>query len=164
MTAYDGSEWSDFFVAGAGASAALAGLVFVAVSINVDRILKFRGLPDRALGTVLLLLSVVLVSLIGLIPGQSRAALAAELLGVGLVFTVTIVRLTSRSMAGRDLRIGHALSHWLLVGLGTVPVVLGAVSLLAEAGGGLYWVAAGMILATTGAVANAWVLLVEILR
>ena len=37
-------------------------------------------------------------------------------------------------------------------------------SLFAEAGGGLYWVAAGIVLATTGGVANAWVLLVEILR
>ena len=164
MTAYDASEWTDFFVAGAGASAALAGLVFVAVSINVDRILRFQGLPDRALATVLLLLSVVLVSLIGLIPGQSRAALAGELLGVGLVFAGVILTLTGRSMASRDTHRGHAIGHWLLVGLGTVPVVLGAVSLFAEAGGGLYWVAAGIVLATTGAVANAWVLLVEILR
>jgi hypothetical protein len=38
------------------------------------------------------------------------------------------------------------------------------VSLLAAAGGGLYWVAAGIVLATTGAVVNAWVLLVEIRR
>jgi hypothetical protein len=106
----------------------------------------------------------VLVSLIGLIPGQSRTALAAELLGVGLAFAAVILGLTSRSMAGRDRQLLHALSHWLLVGLGTVPVVLGALSLFAEAGGGLYWVAAGMVLATTGAVVNAWVLLVEILR
>jgi hypothetical protein len=164
MFAYDASEWTDFFVAGASASAALAGLVFVAVSINVERILRFQGLPDRALATVMLLLSVVLVSLLGLIPGQSRAALAGELLGVGLVFAAVILGLTRRSMAGRDGHRVHDLSHWLLVGLGTVPVVLGAVSLFAEAGGGLYWVAAGIVLATTGAVANAWVLLVEILR
>jgi hypothetical protein len=150
-------------VAGASASAALAGLVFVAVSINIDRILRIQGLPSRALATVLLL-SVVLVSLIGLIPGQSRAALAGELLGVGLVFAVAILVLTGRSMASRDRQRLHAFSHWLLVGFGTVPVVLGAVSLFAEAGGGLYWVAAGIVLATTGAVANAWVLLVEILR
>jgi hypothetical protein len=142
----------------------LAGLVFVAVSINVDRILKFQGLPERALATVMLLLSVVLVSLLGLIPGQSRAALAGELLGVGLVFAAVILGLTRRSTAGRDGHWLHALTHWLLVGLGTVPVVLGAMSLFAEAGGGLYWVAAGIVLATTGAVANAWVLLVEILR
>jgi hypothetical protein len=107
---------------------------------------------------------VVLVSLIGLIPGPSRAALAGELLGVGLVFAVAILVLTGRSMASRDRQRLHAFSHWLLVGFGTVPVVLGAVSLFAEAGGGLYWVAAGIVLATTGAVANAWVLLVEILR
>ncbi len=164
MTAYDASEWTDFFVAGAGASAALAGLVFVAVSINVDRILGFRGLPERALATVMLLLSVVLVSLIGLIPGQSRAALAGELLGVGLVFAVLILGLTSRSMAGRDGKRARTFGHWLLVVLGTGLVVLGAVSLFAETGGGLYWVAAGIVLATTGGVANAWVLLVEILR
>jgi hypothetical protein len=164
MTAYDASEWTDFFVAGAGASAALAGLVFVAVSINVDRILRLRGLPERALSTVMLLLSVVLVSLLGLMPGQSRAALAGELLGVGLVFAVVILALTSRSMATSDRQPVHVFLQWFLVGLGTVPVVLGAVSLFAEAGGGLYWVAVGIVLATTGAVANAWVLLVEILR
>src|ERR671924_993752 len=114
MTAYDASEWTDFFVAGAGASAALAGLVFVAVSINVDGILGFRGLPERALATVMLLLSVVLVSLIGLIPGQSRAALAGELLGVGLVFAVVILRLTRRAMAGHEPRRAQALGQWLL--------------------------------------------------
>jgi hypothetical protein len=161
---YDASEWTDFFVAAAGASAALAGLVFVAVSINVDRILRYPGLPERALATVMLLLSVVLISLVGLLPGQSRAALAGELLGVGMVFAVLILGLTIRRMPGRDSQPVHRFANWLLVGLGTVPVVLGAVSLFAEAGGGLYWVAAGIVLATTGGVANAWVLLVEILR
>jgi len=164
LTAYDPGEWTDFFVAAAGASAALAGLVFVAVSINVERILQFRGLPERALATVLLLLSVVLLSLVGLIPGQSRSALAAELLGLSLVFAVTILTLTSPRRADHDRSFAHVASHWLLVALGTIPFVVGAVTLFAEAGGGLYWVAAGAILATAGAVANAWVLLVEILR
>ena len=43
VTAYEVSNWSNLFVAAAGASAALAGLVFVAVSINIERILKFEG-------------------------------------------------------------------------------------------------------------------------
>ena len=164
MTAYDPGEWTDFFVASAGASAALAGLVFVAVSINVDRILQFRGLPERALATVLLLLSGVLVALICLIPGQSPKALAAELFVVSLVFAGTILRLMSPARADHDRNPVHVASHWLLVALGTIPFVVGAVSLFVEAGGGLYWVAAGVVLATAGAVANAWVLLVEILR
>ena len=52
VAAYDPAEWTDLFVAMAGASAALAGLVFVAVSINVERILQYAGLPERALQTL----------------------------------------------------------------------------------------------------------------
>ena len=48
MAAYDVQEWTDLFVATTGAAAALAGLVFVAVSINIERILKFEGLAERA--------------------------------------------------------------------------------------------------------------------
>ena len=157
MTAYDASEWTDFFVAAAGAGAALAGLVFVAVSINVERILQFKGLPERALATVLMLLSVVLISLLGLIPEQTSTALGLELLALSLVLGGLIFRLSSPRRAE------HA-SHGLLIALGTAPLLVGPVSLLAESGGGLYWIAAGIVLAMSGAVANAWVLLIEILR
>ena len=47
---------------------------------------------------------------------------------------------------------------------GTLPLVIGGVSVLAETGGGLYWIVAGIIGAIFGASVNAWVLLVEILR
>ena len=165
MTAYDAAQWTDFFVATAGASAALAGLLFVAVSINVDRIIGEAGLPDRALETLLLLVSVVLVSIVGLIPGQSSGALGAELLFVTLTVAIVIVRLPTIGLAG-----GFApsrswfVTRWTLRLIGTVPLVLGGLSVLLEAGGGLYWIAAGVAFAIVGAVANAWVLLVEILR
>ena len=48
MTAYQPELWHDLFVAIAGAVAALTGLIFVAVSINLEQILKFRALPVRA--------------------------------------------------------------------------------------------------------------------
>jgi hypothetical protein len=67
VIAYDPSEWSDLFVATAGASAALAGLVFVAVSINIQRILAFPGLPERSLETLLVLVSVLLISVVALL-------------------------------------------------------------------------------------------------
>ena len=42
--------------------------------------------------------------------------------------------------------------------------LIGGASLMTSDGGGLYWIVAGVVFATVGAVANAWVLLVEINR
>jgi hypothetical protein len=164
VTAYDPNEWTDLFVASAGAAAALAGLVFVAVSINIDRILKLEGLPERALETVLTLLAAVVVSLIGLIPGQSHVALGAELVGVSVVFGAVITKLTITRPPAEAEPPAWLAGRLFVRAIGTVPLLVGGVSILVESGGGLYWIAAGIIGAITGAVVNAWVLLVEILR
>jgi hypothetical protein len=73
VSLYEAGEWHELFIASAGAAAALAGLVFVAVSINVERILSFHGLPERSLQTILLLLAAVVVSIIGLVPQPTEA-------------------------------------------------------------------------------------------
>jgi modulator of FtsH protease len=164
VTAYDPSEWSDFFVATAGASAALAGLLFVAISVNVDRILRYRGLPERGLETVLLLLGVLLTSMVALVPGQARHTLGIEILFVSAAFAVMIVRRSLRAGVSGEAAPAWLWGRWAVRLAGTVPLIVGGVSVAAGAGGGLYWVAAGMVLAVVGAVANAWVLLVEILR
>lgn len=163
--AYDPEQWHDLFVATAGASAALLGLLFVAVSINLERILAYKGLPERALETLLLLLGVLVVSIAGLMPGQSSVALGLELLATAGVVAAIIIRLPG---AGAE-DTGREPAAWRLSRLGvrlmgTVPLVIGGLSVLTEAGGGLYWIAAGIALAIIGAVTNAWVLLVEILR
>ena len=49
-------QWVNFFFAEVGASAALTGLVFVGVSINLKRILSLPKLPNRALEAPVLLL------------------------------------------------------------------------------------------------------------
>jgi modulator of FtsH protease len=163
VTAYDPEQWHDLFVASAGAAAALAGLVFVAVSINIRQILEHRGMPERALQAVLLLLGAVVVSLFGLVP-QSSTALGVELLVCGLALTLFFVLSAPTTL--RDTR-GHP--GWLLSRLiatipGYLPYVVAGISLIAGAGGGLRWVLAGIVGALIGAVVNAWVLLVEILR
>jgi hypothetical protein len=138
-TAYTAADWTDLFVASAGASAALTGLLFVAVSVNIQDILKYAGLPTRALQTLLLLLSAVVVSLVGLIPSQSTTALGAELLAIGLVFGGWVLVLAARAVESTREYV-RPLFHFGLVIPGTVPLIVGAVSLLAQSGGGLYWI------------------------
>jgi hypothetical protein len=68
--AYDPETWHDFFIAAAGAAAALSGLIFVAVSINLRDILaeeKKIGssyLTGRALESLVALLIVLGISLV----------------------------------------------------------------------------------------------------
>jgi modulator of FtsH protease len=164
MFAYDPAEWKDLFVAVAGASAALTGLLFVAVSINLERILKFQGLPERALETLLFLVAVLLVSIVGLIPGQSHDALGLELLSISLITGGVIVRLPTLRMGDDEVERSWVIARWAVRLAATAPFFVGAVSVLAECGGGLYWIVAGIVFAIIGAVASAWVLLVEILR
>jgi hypothetical protein len=164
VIAYDTAQWSDLFIATAGASAALAGLVFVAVSINLDRILRLAGVPERALETVLLLLAVLLVSVVGLVPGQSHVALGLELIVISLLIGLVIVSLPMIYDSAADEPRGWIWGRWSIRVAGTVPLIVGGASVLAESGGGLYWIVAGIVFAIVGAIVNAWVLLVEILR
>jgi hypothetical protein len=164
-TAYDAAAWKDLFVAVAGASAALLGLLFVAVSINLERILGYEGLPERALETLLLLLSVLVVAILSLAPGQSNTALGLEVLVVGLAMAFGAIKLPiyASDETGKEPTQWN-LSRWGVRLLSIVPFLIAGASLLAEGGGGLYWLLAGIVFAICGAVANAWVLMVEILR
>jgi hypothetical protein len=165
MTAYDAHEWVEFGVALAGAAAVLAGLVFVAVSINLEKVLEVRGLPGRAGESIVMFAGVLILCLGLLIPGQSRTALGVELIVGGALLVLLLIlialpglnRPTRQPLSWRITRIVVALAT-------SVPVVVAGASLLAEAGGGLYWLAAAFALSLTAGIANAWVLLVEVVR
>src|SRR6202167_5421060 len=163
MSGYLPADWHEFFVAAVGASAALLGLLFVTISINLEHILKHRHLPGRAAGTLGTLLSALVVCSFGLAPGQSNRTLGVEILAAGAVVATQAVWV---SVGER--RQGDPLS-WTL---GSLPLLLfpalafvgGGCSLLAGSRGALYWILAGTVLTFVAASVNAWVLLVEILR
>jgi len=164
MTAYRPELWHDLFVAMAGAAAALTGLIFVAVSINLERILKYRALPVRTVETLSILLGLLLLSVFILVPGQSRTALGLEVLILGAVLAVALLarRLRLPRAAGEPLT--WTLTPAVVILAGTLPMIAAGISVLAGGGGGLYWLIPGLIGGFVGAVMNAYILLVEIHR
>ena len=72
--AYSSELWHEFFVGVAGAAAALTGLLFVSLSINLQHILGQVWLPRRAALAVMLLFEALVIAILGLVPGQSPAA------------------------------------------------------------------------------------------
>ena len=157
--------WDSFFLGQLGAAAALAGLLFVAVSINVDRIVKVGGLADRAFEVLVTLLAILTMAGLLLIPQQSLAIMGVEVVVVATlagVFGLGLgVRGVRRTEARHRLRFAIGLA---MFAAALALCVAGGIVMLAGSALGLYWVAAGMCLGIVRAVTDAWVLLVEINR
>jgi hypothetical protein len=111
-----------------------------------------------------MLVIVVVISIVALIPGQDHVALGVELLVVAVGYTAGLVLTSRRSTPTRREPRAWLVGRLVLLGIGAVPLLVGAFSVLAESGGGLYWIGAGVVGAIGGGVANPWVLLVEIQR
>lgn len=165
MHAYATEGWESLCVAEAGVAAVLAGLLFVAVSINLARVLEHPGLPGRAAEAIGLLVGALVACTLGLVPGQSPAVLGTELLGAGLLAWSVQVGIHLR--AARH-RVGPSTAvlagRIALAQAAALPLPVAGLSLLLGAGGGLYWLVPGIIGCLVVAVLDAWVLLIEIVR
>jgi len=166
VTAYSPAQWQPFFIAMITAAASLTGLLFVAVSINLDRIAAKDGgfLPLRAMQTLATLLLVVLSCSLTLVP-QSVRILGLEifLLAAPALVLTTRGQLYHRQKNKKDPLYWYV--SWMAgTAMATVPATAAGLSLLLHGGGGLYWLMAAALLGLVGAVYGAWVLLVEIVR
>ncbi|MBV9323120.1 MAG: hypothetical protein JO352_04945 [Chloroflexi bacterium] len=142
----------------------MTGLIFVAVSINLQRILAFRALPRRVLKALGMLCLVLFVSTIGLVPGQPARALGFELLGVGLVGAAWVLLLDIGTWRITEQQYRRPLVLMPIGLLASVCAAIAGASLVAQAGGGLYWLVGMILLALVAALLDAWVLLIEIVR
>jgi hypothetical protein len=169
MSGYTTEGWNDLFVCAGGATAALSGLIFVSLSVNLRTLLDADSgdgrnlLTGRAMEALAALLTVLAICIVALTPGIGRGVLAAFILFTAAGSMVSPVKATHASRGrGRPgvpllLRLGTASAL-------TLALLASGVTLAVGHGGGLLWLPAAFVVAITVAAINAWVLLVEVVR
>jgi hypothetical protein len=140
-------------------------LIFVALTINLERILSVRGLPGRAGESIVMFVGVLVLSLLLLIPGQSESALGAEILVAGLLYLVTLIAILVPGLAGQTRQpLSWRATRVVAAVAAGLPAVIAGISLLAGSTGGLAWLVPCFVISFVAGVGNAWVLLVEVVR
>jgi modulator of FtsH protease len=158
--------WDSFFVAETAAAAALLGLLFVAVSINLKQVIETRGLPDRALGALMLLLAILILGLLLAMPDQTFAAMGGMTVAIAAVTAIgaTLAGLRGLHLAEDRFRRNYVRN---IVGniIAMAPIVAGGLIMFSSDGElGFYLVGVGMCLSIVKAVTEGWVFLIEINR
>jgi modulator of FtsH protease len=148
------------------ASAALAGLLFVSVSVNQVRILALGRTVDRGIEALAMLFLVLIVASVSLIPHQAPRLLGAEIFVVTGAFLVALIPVQRGYVAPLDPEYRRRAVR--MVRLNRVAMILiavaGATMVVRGDTVGLYVLAPGILLTFVVVAVNAWVLLVEINR
>ena len=159
------SDWSAFFSAEVGASATLAGLVIVAISINLSRILEIEHLPARAGESLFSLMTVFATCSVAIFPGISHVPFGASALILALLSLLFGAR---NQWAWRHAFGGDMIQEQITGGVvrlaSTLPIIAGGAMLIDHQPAGATVVAIGLIVSLAASMMNAWVLLVEIMR
>lgn len=162
MDPYRADGWHDFFLATAGAAAALTGLLFVALSLHIRYIATDRYYRNLARGSLVGLLSVLVVSLI-VLANQAASWAGIELAVFALAFVlaeggfdvISYRRLSGARAKATLVRSGAGA----LLALGGV---LGGLSIAFQSGPGLYAIAVITVGVTVWNLLNAWTLLIGV--
>jgi hypothetical protein len=98
VTGYDTAGWGDLLACAGGAAAALAGLIFVGLSVNMSTLLDLdqkRGqnfLTGRALEALVAMLNILVICIVTLTPHILKGALAAFVLLTAVASAISPVR------------------------------------------------------------------------
>ena len=157
--------WNDFYMATAGSAAALTGLIFVGVSISHTKILATPALPGRALISLILLFTILIISLLFLVPVTAASTHGIQVLVTGITAWLTVSKIDSLISRNKQnkYRKQYRLNMFLNQ-LALLPYIIGGFMILLGIDPGIYWVVASVILSFIKAGLDAWVLLIEINR
>jgi hypothetical protein len=145
-----------------GASGALLGLLFVAVSIRAEAISRSRELRNRSAQTMSLLLTGLLASALVTVPGQQAWELGTEFLGLTAAVTGAAVVLDRRAGTASGNTLGHVLDAANPTSITCALLLAVGIVLVLGHRWGLYLLVPALFAVLVGGVLNAWLILVRL--
>jgi len=177
--AYNLAAWNSFFAAVTAAAGALLGLIITAATVRIALIESHGGLMARAYVLLAVLYDVLAAAIFPLAPinriiiGVLFVAFGGDALRNFLIYLFGPLWLLFSPQPKQSLNdeLGppprpavvwpFMLSPPVVIVLGPIPIAVGGVSLAVRFGGGLYWVAPGLVLTLGFALVFLWAILVE---
>jgi hypothetical protein len=159
---YKPELWHDFFVMVGGGAAALAGLVFVAMSINLKGVVVDASHRNRAVGTLSGFTAVFILCGLALLGQQGSLALGVEWLVISILSATIYVNGYVQAVRGSGSRAALSLARTLFGAACYLAQIVGAILLIAGYLAGLYVAGTAMMVFFASLISGAWLLLVGI--
>jgi len=155
-------QWNNFFLMVGGGAAALTGLVFVAMSINLHTITSDPTHKNRAIGTLTGFSAVFIICALALIGNQNHISVGIEWLAVSIPATFIYIRGYFRAvkMGGNIamLSISRTIfgtTCYLVQAIGSILLISGYIV-------GLYIASISMVVSFISLISGAWLLIIGI--
>jgi hypothetical protein len=161
-------KWGIFATVAGAAAASLTGLLFVAVSIRTGVIARSQELRNRAAQTLALFVTVLFITILLSIPGQSYRLLGVELVALAVITAVGLLILDRRARVDpntRDASVRAVASILEAVAPNAITSILLLVAGLLLVFGvhaGLDVLVVPVLVALAGGVTSAWLLLTKL--
>jgi len=159
---YRPNEWHDYFIMVGGAAAVLTGLVFVAMSLNVNVVAEDATHRYRAIGTLTGMTASFVICALALMGGQDHRAVGAEWFVVAalaaFVYVYGYVQAVRLAGTERWLRPGRVVGACVVY----LAELTGAAVLFAGHVAGLYVASVALIILLAYMISGAWLLVIGV--
>jgi hypothetical protein len=160
-------KWGNYFFSTAGVAAGLTGLIFIGLSVNLKKIfcITKAHLPSRALGSLLTLTNIVVVSNLCLVPKQPYYCIGGEILTASVIIWLIITRLdlvTYRTIQGhyRPRYFRNIFYSQLTI----MPFLISGIFLICNLDIGIYFLVPGFIFSLIKSMVDIWFIMIDINR
>jgi len=159
---YHPAIWSSFFqLVGTGA-AALTGLVFVSMSLNLHVITQDATHRYRAIGTLTGLTAIFMICAFAIMGGQNHLAVGAEWLIISSIAMFIYIYGYIQALKGTGSKVGLGFKRLAMGTIYYLIAITGAITLISGYIIGIYVSAVAMILYIPFLISGAWLLMVGV--